>query len=140
VQYGDDVSTTDRLLLLPDGSLLDFETHAVVANLDDHYHPIVAAARALIHRGRRIVLWDYASGESLSLGRSTDDYLDYRRAGSVVAVDGHVVDLERFSKLGSYSGHALAVANDGRVLVAAREPAAADFALPTGPLRWIDPR
>jgi hypothetical protein len=140
VQEGDNASTTDRLLLLWDGSLLDFETRTVVANLDDEYYPIVAADRALIHRGGRIVLRDYTSGESLDLGPGVGDYFDYRRAGSVVAVAAHVVDMERFSKVGSYSGAALAVAKDGRVLVAAREPDTRSFELPTGPLRWIDPR
>jgi hypothetical protein len=32
------------------------------------------------------------------------------------------------------------VAKNGRVLVAAREPGESGFELPTGPLRWIDPR
>jgi hypothetical protein len=140
VHHGDNVESTDRLLLLPDGSLLDFETRAVVANLDDEYHPILAADRALVHRDGRVLLWNYTSGESRSLGRSESDYFDYCRTGSVVAVDGQVVDLERFAKLGSYSGEALAVARNGEVLVAAREPAPHSFELPVGPLRWIDPR
>ena len=139
VQAEDDVSATDRLLLLADGSLLDLETRAVVANLEDEYEPIVLADRALIHDGGRVVLRNYTGGESLSLGPSRGNYFDYRRAGSVVAVDGHVVDMLRFSKLGSYSGEALAVAKNGRVLVAASEPDAG-FDLPKGPLRWIDPR
>jgi hypothetical protein len=48
--------------------------------------------------------------------------------------------MARFSKLGSYSGEALAVAKDGKVLIAARDPDARSFELPTGPLRWIAPR
>jgi hypothetical protein len=140
VQHGDDVRTADRLLLLADGVLLDFETRSVVGNLREEYYPILAADRALIHSGGLVVLRDFTNGESLPLGRSTDDYFDYRRVGSVVAVDGYVVDMARFLKLGSYSGEALAVAKNGKVLIAARDPDGRSFALPTGPLRWIDPR
>jgi hypothetical protein len=140
VQHGDDVTTADRLLLLADGVLLDLETRSVVGNLRDEHYPILAADRALIHSGGLVVLRDFTKGESLSLGRSADDYFYYRRVGSVVAVDGYVVDMARFLKLGSYSGEALAVAKSGKVLLAAREPDARSFELPTGPLRWIDPR
>jgi hypothetical protein len=140
VQYGDDVTTTDRLLLLADGVLLDLETRSVVGDLRDEYYPILAADRALFHRGGRVVLRNFTNGESLSLGRSSDDYFDYRRAGSIVAVDGYVVDIEQFLKLGSYRGEALAVATNGKVLIAAREPDVRSFELPKGPLRWIDPR
>ena len=141
VQQGDNVVAADRLLQLWDGAVIDLERRVAVATSDEYEpEPVYAGDRGVVLRGGQLVLLSFTTGESLALGRSNNRYFGYRRAGPVVAAEGQVADLERFRHLGSYSGEALAVATSGQVLVAERQPAEGTFDLPTGPLRWIEPR
>jgi hypothetical protein len=93
--------------------------------------------RALVVRGRQLVLREASGAETLFAG-TLDPFARFFRAGSIVAFAPWVVDVSAGRLLGTISSRPLAVATDGRILVATSAPGDATSP-PIGPLRWVAP-
>lgn len=94
-------------------------------------------ARALVRRGTALAVYDADARKETPLSGRTAADPATRQNGSVVVVAPLVVDLATPAVLGTVKGTPLAVARDGRVLVAAGDADATHLA--TGPLRWVTP-
>lgn len=91
-------------------------------------------------RGAKTVIHDFATKREhpIELGMSLAEVRPHevRSSGPMRAMAGVVIDLESLRVFGGYTGEALAVASDGRVLVAAGPGRQGVY---PGPLRWPRP-
>lgn len=95
-------------------------------------------ALALVQRGRSLLIYDADKKTETALAGSVQADADPRRNGPVAVVAPLVVDLAAPRLLGRVDHAPLAVARDGRVLVAEGGDATASQ-LAVGPLRWVTP-
>ena len=116
-----------------DAALLDLDRRAVEMLRAGDRILATAATRALIIRGRSLVLHELGGGDR-ELGREILPLAHIARTGSVLYVPPYVVDVARGALLGRAEGRAFAVATDGAILVGDGAPDASHFA--RGPLRW----
>lgn len=122
-----------------DTAVVDFQTRKVSV-LDPGDQVVqTAGTRVLVRRGRRLVLHDVASGHETALPGKTAALPDVLRAGTDAFVTPLVVDVAAGKELGKVSGQPLALASDGRALVARGRGADATH-LAVGPLVWKTPR
>lgn len=126
-------------------AIVDLATGALVGRGDVWLAQ--AGARLLLREAGALVLLDVDADRATTLLPAGDPFLAelfafpraYSRHANArfVAIPGGVVDLEA-GRLARHAGEAHGLDPQGRVLVAAQDPADWDV-LATGPLRWIDP-
>jgi hypothetical protein len=121
-----------------DTAVLDFETRKVALLDPGDQVVLTAGTRVLVRRGRQLVLHDVASGDETVLPGKTAALPDLLRAGTDAFVTPLVVDVAAGKELGKISGRPLALASDGRALVAQGRDADATQ-LAVGPLAWETP-
>jgi hypothetical protein len=97
-----------------------------------------SAARALVRRGKRFVLFDADSRKETPLPGEAEKLAGVAIEGALVAVGTLVFDLERGVLVGKVKGRPLALTLEGAALVAEGGAAAAER-LARGPLRWQVP-
>ncbi len=117
-----------------DAALLDLDRREVEMLTNGDRILSTSGARALVLRGRSLVLHELGGGD-VNLGGEVSPLAHIVHSGPVFFVPPFVVDVARGKLIGKADDRALAVATDGALLVA--EGGAADakhFA--HGPLRW----
>lgn len=95
--------------------------------------------RALVRRGRSIVLYDAEARTETELVADTGPFADVVVQGSVVAVGSHVIEVSEARLLGNVDGRPLALTREGDVLIADGGAPSAER-LARGPVRWRKPR
>ncbi len=133
---------SSRLLALypgADTALLDLDTRKLSLLHRGDRVIATSGARALVQRGRRLVIHDVDSARERVIEGRTDRLPDARATGRFAVVAPLVVDLGAGKLLGKVSGRPLAVSSAGLVLVAQGRQARA-HQLSLGPLRWVEPR
>lgn len=131
-----------RLLALypgADTALMDLDTRKLTLLHRGDRVIATSRARALVQRGRRLVIHDVDHAPEHVLEGRTDRLPDARATGRFAVVAPLVVDVGAGKLLGKVSGRPLAVSSAGLVLVAQGRQARA-HQLSGGPLRWIEPR
>jgi len=130
-----------RLLALYPGreaALLDLE-RGTVHPLSEGDHVLgVSGTRALVQRGRELVLVDVESNATTPLATVEDPVPELVRQPPMVAIGSVLVDVDRGAVVGTLAERALAVTRTGEVLVALGGPGDA-ATLATGPLAWRRP-
>jgi hypothetical protein len=121
-----------------DVGLVDMQTERALALRSGDGVVAVSESRALLRRGNTLVLFDADTGAETLLPGRTDRIFDTVVRSKIAVVSPLVVDLAKRSVLGQVKQRPLAVAADGRVLIADRgEPSAQALAM--GPLEWRRP-
>lgn len=130
-----------RLVPLYPGSdvlLLDLETRGVVPLLPGDRVLATSDEYALVRRDKALVWFDAVRGADRLLTASIPPFAGLVVEGSLVAIGSLVVDARVGRVLGTLPGRPLALASDGKALVAeGGAPNATAFA--RGPLRWHAP-
>lgn len=121
-----------------DAAVVDLE-HRSVVNLKTGDSVLATwKDRVLVLREGSLLIHDVAESREIALPGTVSPLFDLLRAQRTVVAAPLVVDLESATLLGSITGRPLAVAVDGRVLVAAGGDASAT-AFAVGPLVWESP-
>lgn len=132
---------SERLVPIYPGAetaLVDLERGSVVKLRTGDAIVATSGANALVRRGDRLVIADVDSSIEMLLPGKTAPLAVALATERMAVVAPLVVDTRRARLLGSVAGDPLAIALDGRVLVARGEPADADH-LAMGPLEWRQP-
>jgi hypothetical protein len=125
--------------------LVDHARQSVVRVPADSEVLHVFEGRALLARGRALIVLDVETGREAKVGSLDGDRGSdaWSRAVSSVEANGGmarvgqlVIDLAGARAVGAISGEALAISTDGRVLLAARQ---GEDGLTYGPLKWQKP-
>jgi hypothetical protein len=134
------VSSPRAIALHPGGApaLLDLDQRRLVRLKTGDFVVVTAGSRALVRRGDRLLVIDVDSNEEKQLEGTTDRIAAVLATEGVAVVAPLVADAEHARLLGKVDAEPLAVARDGRVLVALGGAADADR-LAIGPLAWRRP-
>jgi len=121
-----------------DATLVDLE-HGTVHPLVEGDHVLsTSGARALVQRGREVVLVDVERDVTTPLGTVPDAVPEVVRQPPMVAIGSVLVDVDRGAVVGTLAERPLGLTRTGEVLVALGGPG--DAAAPaTGPLAWRRP-
>jgi hypothetical protein len=120
-----------------DAALLDLDRREVEMLTNGDRILYTSGARALVLRGRKLVLHELG-GSDAELGGDVSPLAHIVHSGPVFFVPPFVVDVARGKLIGKAEDRALAVASDGALLIA--EGGAADAThFARGPLRWKEP-
>lgn len=122
-----------------DTALLDLDKKKLTLLQHGDFVVATSGGRALVHRGRRLLIHDVDTGREQELAGRTDRLPDVRVTGHLAVVQPLMVDVEAGKLLGRIAGRPLAVSSAGLVLVAEGRQAEAHH-LAVGPLRWRAPR
>jgi hypothetical protein len=120
-----------------DAALLDLDRREIEMLTSGDRILFTSGARALVLRGRKLVLHELGGGD-VEFSGDVSPLAHIVHSGPVFFVPPFVVDVARGKLLGKAEDRALAVANDGALLVA--EGGAVDAThFARGPLRWKEP-
>jgi hypothetical protein len=126
--------------LYPSGApaLLDLDQRRMMRLRSGDSVVVTAGARAIVHRGDQLLVVDVESGSETPLEGTTRRLAAMLATESIGVVPPLVADAARARLIGTIDSEPLAVARDGRVLIALGGGADADR-LAVGPLVWRTP-
>ena len=139
-EFDREMGDSSRLVALYPGSdsvLLDADRRELIALQPGDSVIATRQARALIRRGKELVLYDADARREQPLPLTLDKYPEILRALPFVFVSPGLVNLDTAQIVGMSKQRPLALATNGQILVAESDPDAPNLA--QGPLRWLTP-
>lgn len=133
-------TTTPRLVPLRPGArsvLVDFDDRRLHELEPDDRIVATYESRALVRRGRKLVLYDASTQRAHTLDGSTAAFPTLLVNGPFAFVEPYLVDLSQGKVVLEHAGIPLALTDTGRLLVADVEPHGGEWA--RGPLSWLEP-
>lgn len=121
----------------PRSVLVDMERRRLIELRQDDRIVSTHGARALVRRGRKLLVYDAEKDRELPLDGSIETFPEIRLGGRYVFVEPLLVDLVEARVTHRHSGAPLAVTESGRLLVPARAAEGESWA--EGPLQWLGP-
>lgn len=141
VEFDRELSDSPRLLALYPGAetvLFDADHQKLISLRTGDVVIITRGARALIRRGKSLLFYDADSQSEEGLAAPPlEVYPQQLLSPPFVFVSPLLVNLDSASIVGVTEQRALALSNEGRLLVAETEPDSAQVV--RGPLRWMTP-
>jgi hypothetical protein len=140
VELDREASDSRRLVALYPGSdslLFDADRHELIALQPGDGVLAVRQARALVRRGKALLIYDADLRKELPLPATVDKYPDILTTLPCVFVSPVLINLDTAQVVGATKQRPLALAATGQILVAEADPDGSTWA--RGPLRWLTP-
>jgi hypothetical protein len=138
VELDREASDSPRLVALYPGSdslLFDADRHELIALQPGDGVLAVRQARALVRRGKALLIYDADLRKELPLPATVDKYPNILTTPPFVFVTPVLINLDAAQVVGTSKQRPLALSATGQILVAEADPDGSTWA--RGPLRWL---